>query len=210
MESQRTNIPTPSVRRLSLYLRELETLEMQSLRTVSSRKLAETLGLTGAQVRKDLAYFGQFGRPGVGYEVTPLIQRIRHILGTDKTSNTLLVGVGNIGRAVAGYGGFKDKRFDLVALFDADSEKVGGEVGSIPVLGLDRLKETIDEHNIRMAIITVPAEEAQTVANLLIEAGILGILNFAPTRIKVPSHVTIRSLDVAAELEQLSFMIARE
>lgn len=206
MSPTRHDAPNPAVRRLSLYLRQLEALHERSVRTVSSRKLAETLALTDAQVRKDLAYFGQFGRPGVGYEVDPLIHRLRHILGTDIVSNTLLVGTGNLGRALAAYDGFVPKGFTLVACFDGDEKKIGKKVGPMSVQPMSELAETITKLDIRLAILAVPAEAAQPVADALAKTTIRGILNFAPVRLKVPDTIGVRALDVAAELEQLSFL----
>lgn len=212
MQKPRNDIPTPSVRRLSLYLRELESLQNEEYDTIASGQLAEILGLTAAQVRKDLTYLGQFGRTGVGYEIPTLVKRLRKTLGADKTSKTLIVGVGNIGRAIATYSGFIDKQFELVALFDSDPKKIGKKIGrkadAISILPLKRLKPTIQKHKIRMAILTVPANDAQDVADRLIKAGIRGILNFAPIHIEAPDNVKIRSLDVATELEQLNFMTA--
>jgi redox-sensing transcriptional repressor len=205
-----SEVPNPAVRRLSLYLRQLETLAAADVATVSSRKLAQSLTLTDAQVRKDLAYFGQFGRPGVGYEVVPLIQRLRGIFGTDRTTHTLIVGAGNLGRAVAAYGGFRAKGFELVAVFDADEKKIGRKVARLPVQPMDDLPQVIRKHEVHMAILAVPAPAAQAVADRLIELGVRGILNFAPTPLQVPPSVTVRSVDVAAELEQLSFLTSAE
>lgn len=206
MSPTRSDAPNPAVRRLSLYLRQLEALHERQVRTVSSRRLAETLALTDAQVRKDLAYFGQFGRPGVGYEVDPLIHRLRHILGTDRVSNTLIVGTGNLGRALAAYDGFVPKGFQLVACFDADEKKVGKKVGKMTTQPMSELADTVTKLDVRLAIIAVPAEAAQPVADALAKTTIHGILNFAPVRLKVPDTIGVRALDVAAELEQLSFL----
>ena len=204
--SSADHIPKPSIRRLSLYLRQMELLHNNSVRTVSSRTLAESLGLTDAQVRKDLGYFGQFGRPGVGYEVEPLIRQLRSILGTDKVSRTVLVGVGNIGRAVAAYEGFAEKGFQLVALADADRRKIGKKIGSLTVQPFDQIEQIIDEHQIRLAIVAVPAAAAKEVIDRLAACGVRGLLNFAPVQLPSPPGVVIRNLDVAAELEQISFL----
>ena len=206
MTPPHADVPKPSVRRLSMYLRQLESFERERIRTVSSRKVGESLGLTDAQVRKDLAYFGQFGRPGVGYEVSPLIHRLRSILGTDRISGTLLIGAGNLGRAVAAYTGFKAKGFDLVALVDADPKKVGRKIGGLVVRPIDDLERIVRTHDIRLAMVAVPADAAQAVVDRLVEAGVRGILNFAPVQLRTPPAVTVRYLDVAAELEQLSFL----
>ena len=198
-------IPDPAVRRLSLYPRQLEALEADRVATVSSRKLAQPLGLTDAQVRRDLAYFGQFGRSGVGYEVTALIHRLRSILGTDRISQALLVGAGNIGRALVAYQGFRTRGFELVAVFDTDPDMVGQQVAHLFIQPMEELAGTAKQHRARLAIVAVPAAAAQDVADRLIAAGIRGILNFAPTRLDTHPGVTVSNIDVAAELEQINF-----
>ena len=201
-----SQVPNPAVRRLSLYLRQLEALEADRVTTVSSHKLAQPLGLTDAQVRKDLAYFGQFGRSGVGYEVTPLIHRLRSIFGTDRISQTLLVGAGNIGKAITAYQGFRAKGFELVAVFDNDPKKIGQRLAWLPVQPMIDLPQTARLHDAHLAIIAVPAAVAQNVADQLIAVGVRGILNFAPIWLNTPPSVTVLNIDVAAELEQLNFL----
>src|SRR5215831_9903867 len=169
------SIPNPAVRRLSLYLRQLETFKRKDRRTISSRQLGESLNLTDAQVRKDLAYFGQFGHPGIGYRVDDLIAHMRRILGTDKTWNVLLVGAGNLGRALMAYRGFDAKGFRLVAVFDNDPSKTGKKQGNFDVQPLTQLSETIRRQNIKLAIVAVPADVAQEVADQLVGAGIRGL-----------------------------------
>lgn len=207
MNDHRPDIPTPAVRRLSLYLRELEGLSAQNTQTVSSSTLGDLLGLTDAQVRKDLAYFGQFGRPGVGYQVSEMIEKIRQILGTDKVSPALIVGLGNIGMALAMFEGFRPKGFDILALFDADPEKIGRVVNGLTIHSMDELAETVERKQIKLGIMAVPGSVAKDVAKELIAVGIRGILNFAPASLDVPDDVTVRSVDVAAEMEQLSFKV---
>lgn len=208
MDSLRSDpIPNPAVRRLSLYLRQLETLQRSGRATISSRELGQSLELTDAQVRKDLTYFGQFGHPGVGYRVDDLIVQVRRILGTDKTWNVLLVGVGNLGRALSSYKGFHAKGFQLVALFDEDPAKVGRKQGSFTIQPLSELEQTVQSQNIRLGIIAVPADVAQQTANRMIAAGIRGILNFAPTLISMPPEASLISVDLAVQLEQLSFQV---
>jgi redox-sensing transcriptional repressor len=208
MENPRSDsIPNPAVRRLSLYLRQLEDFKRKDRRTVSSKQLGESLGLTDAQVRKDLAYFGQFGHPGIGYRVEDLIRQVRKILGTDKTWSVLLVGAGNLGRALMAYRGFEKKGFRLTAVFDADQLKIGKKQGSFIVQSLSDLASTIQRQGIRLAIIAVPADHAQAVADQLVSAGIRGILNFAPVQINVPPTIGIGAVDLAVQLEQLSFMV---
>src|ERR1700733_6185760 len=150
-------IPNPAVRRLSLYLRQLEAFKAKDRRTISSKQLGESLNLTDAQVRKDLAYFGQFGHPGIGYRVDDLIGQVKRILGTDKTWNTLLVGAGNLGRALMAYRGFNAKGFKLVAIFDNDSAKAGKRDGSFTIQPLSELAATIQREKIKLAMIAVPA-----------------------------------------------------
>lgn len=200
-------IPNPAVRRLSLYLRQLESFKKNNRGTISSKQLGESLGLTDAQVRKDLAYFGQFGHPGIGYRVDDLIGRVRHILGTDKTWNVLLVGAGNLGRALLAYRGFDAKGFRLVAVFDNDATKIGKKFGSFTVQALSELEQTVKAKSIRLAMIAVPADFAQTVADQLIEGGVRGLLNFAPVSLTVPGDVALNSVDLAVSLEQLSFQV---
>jgi redox-sensing transcriptional repressor len=201
-------IPNPAVRRLSLYLRQLEGFKRKDRRTISSKQLGESLGLTDAQVRKDLAYFGQFGHPGIGYRVEDLIGQVRHILGTDKTWNVLLVGAGNLGRALMAYRGFASKGFKLVAVFDNDPSKVGKKHGPFNVQPLAELAETVRTQQIRLAILAVPADAAQDVADQLIESGVRGLLNFAPVSITVPSNIALNAVDLAVQLEQLSFQVS--
>lgn len=205
--------PNPAVRRLSLYLRQLEVFRRKDRRTISSRQLGESLGLSDVQVRKDLAYFGQFGHPGIGYRVEELIAHVRHILGTDKIWNVLLVGAGNLGRALMAYRGFDAKGFRLVAVFDADPAKIGQRVGpdgdqqTFLIQPLTELQPTIEKHQIRLAILAVPGEVAQDVADTLVESGIRGILNFAPVSLNLPKEIALNAVDLAVQLEQLSFQV---
>lgn len=203
-------IPAPAVRRLSLYLRELECLWRADQRTVSSKQLGEALKLTATQIRKDLAYFGQFGQPGIGYDVGELTTRIRHILGTDRTWNVLLVGAGNLGMALSAYRGFARKGFRLVAVFDDDRSKIGRSIPAAPdlvVQPLSDLAKTVRERDIRLAIIAVPAESAQEVADKLVAAGVRGMLNFAPVNLDTDRKVSVSAVDLAVQLEQLSFQV---
>jgi redox-sensing transcriptional repressor len=205
MESRPELIPNPAVRRLSLYLRQLEAFKRKDRRTISSKQLGESLNLTDAQVRKDLAYFGQFGHPGIGYRVDDLIAQVKRILGTDKTWNVMLVGFGNLGRALASYRGFDAKGFKLVAIFDTDPAKVGKKHGNLAIQSLEELTATVQRLNIRLAMLAVPGEVAQDVADRLVAAGVHGILNFAPASINVPPEVALNAVDLAVQLEQLSF-----
>jgi len=204
-------IPAPAVRRLSLYLRQLEAFGRADVHTVSSKQLGQAIQTTDAQVRKDLAYFGQFGQPGIGYGVDELIQKLRAILGTDRTQAVVLVGAGNLGRALAAYRGFESKGFALAAAFDNDPAKIGKPLvpdKNLLVKPMEQLSAVIRRNDIRLAVLAVPAPDAQPVADLLIEVGIRGILNFAPVSLKVPDDIAVSSVDLAVQLEQLSFRMA--
>ncbi len=201
------SIPTPAVQRLSLYLRRLEELAQEGVQKVSSHDLAEYLHITAAQLRKDLAYFGQFGRPGVGYRVAPLIDELRHVLGTDRTWRVVVVGVGDLGRALLRYRGFRSKGFELVGAFDILTSKIGRQFGEVTVRHLDDLPAVVREHDVRLGVIATPSRAAQKVADILCEAGIRGILNFAPTTLQTPPDVAVGPVDLAATLEQLSFRV---
>ena len=201
------SFPNPAVRRLSLYLRQLEAFKRAGRRTVSSKQLGESLNLTDAQVRKDLAYFGQFGHPGIGYRVEELIGQVRHILGTDRTWNVLLVGAGNLGRALMSYRGFDAKGFCLRAVFDNDPALAGARVGEFTVLPLAELGDTVRRLKIQLGMMAVPTDAAQGVADALVAAGLRGLLNFAPASIHVPIDVALNAVDLAVQLEQLSFQV---
>ena len=197
--------PSPVVWRLSLYLRQLQSLATSGVEKVSSRDLAERLQVTDAQVRKDLAYFGQFGRPGVGYRVGPLIGQLRHILGTDRLWQVVLVGAGDLGRALLRYRGFLQRGFELIAAFDVSGALVGTKAGKTPIHHIDKMPRVIRDRNVKLAVVAVPPEAAQQVTDVLCRAGVKGILNFAPTALQTPPDVCVRQVDLAAHLEQISF-----
>ncbi len=200
--------PSPAVQRLSLYLRQLEDMAGLDIQKTSSRQLAEALKLDSAQVRKDLGYFGQFGRPGVGYHVEPLIEALRRILGTDRTWNVVVIGAGDLGRALLRYKGFLSKGFELIAAFDISLSKVGKKAGLAEVYPLDKLEQIIAAHSVKLAVVAVPTEAAQQITDRLCAAGVMGILNFAPVILDVPDDVTVAPVDLAGKLEQLSFRVA--
>ncbi len=203
------DVPKPVVSRLSLYLRELQRLKESGRATVSSTQLGKLLGFTDAQVRKDLAYFGQLGHPGIGYRCDELTQAIRRILGTAQSWNVALVGLGNLGRALLRYRGFGTQGFRIAAAFDIDPAVTGQVIEGVPVHPLDQLETVAKSQSIYVAVITVPATEAQRVADQLIAAGIEGILNFAPVTLTVPQSISVVGVDLAIELEQLTFSIVR-
>jgi redox-sensing transcriptional repressor len=209
-ESGLPRLPKAVSQRLSLYLRHLEALEGMHKGTVSSSQLARALGLTAAQVRKDLAYFGQFGFPGVGYKVPNLVQEIRRILGTDRTWRVALVGAGNLGTALLRYRGFRRQGFEIAAVFDSDPKLDGKTVAGVTVYAISELPRVIRDQGIKLAIIAVPAGAAQEVATSLADAGVRGILNFAPTRLDVPASVRVHPVDLALQLEQLAFRLRQD
>lgn len=200
-------VPQAVVSRLSLYLRELQHLVRDGKETTSSTQLGKLLGFTDAQVRKDLAYFGQFGYPGIGYRCEELIGEIRKILGTHRQWSIAIIGMGNLGRALLGYKGFQQQGFGVSAAFDIDRSKVGKSIEGVPIYHLDDLSKIAQEKGIRLAILAVPSPAAQSVADQLVEAGIQGVLNFAPVTISLPEQVSTVGVDLAIELEQLSFAV---
>jgi redox-sensing transcriptional repressor len=203
-------VPQAVVSRLSLYLRELQHLVRDGFETTSSTQLGNLLGFTDAQVRKDLAYFGQFGYPGIGYRCRELIDEIKRILGTNQPWGLALCGVGNLGRALAGYRGFSQQGFQLLAAFDVDPGKIGTEVEGVLVYHHDQMAEVMNQKGIKLAIIAVPAPLAQGVADSLVKAGVEGILNFAPVTLSLPKAVRVIGVDLAIELEQLSFAVVKQ
>jgi redox-sensing transcriptional repressor len=196
-----------SVNRLSLYLRRLEHFVREGSAKVSSSQLGEALGITDAQVRKDLAYLGHLGHPGIGYPTRELIAAIRHTLGIDRQWSAVLVGVGNLARALLRYRGFQQQGFRIVALFDSDRSKVGQRVDGLEIRHPDDLPKVVASTNAELALLTVPAEAAQTVADAVVAAGIRGILNFAPAVLRLPNGVSLVSVDLTVQLEQLAFFV---
>jgi redox-sensing transcriptional repressor len=196
------------VPRLSRYYRILYELDKQPW--VSSRELSETTGFTAAQIRRDLGCFGQFGLPGKGYNSEELKSSIRSILGLDRAWNVALVGAGNLGRAFLGYQGFVAHGFAIVAAFDTDSRKAGTTVNGVEVHPFESLQDMAREKDIRMAILAVPAREAQKVAEQVVAAGVKGILNFAPVHLRLPKEAKVRNIDMTIEIERLSFLVSRE
>jgi redox-sensing transcriptional repressor len=205
-----STIPKVVVSRISLYLRELQRLEASGQQTISSSQLGTLLGFSDAQVRKDLGFFGQFGYPGVGYRCDELIRAMRDILGTNHSWPVAMVGVGNLGQALLGYRGFGRQNFSIVAAFDADPAKVGQTIQGITIQPLDELPATVQSKRIRLGMIVVPAPRAQEAADRLVAAGVEGIVNFAPMTLVLPPHVQMVGVDLAIELEQLSFAVTNK
>ena len=200
-------IPRKTIYRLSIYLRCLARLRENGIGTVSSEALAKAAGVKPTQLRKDLAYFGTFGTRGLGYDVAELSRKIAEELGTSSLQPVILVGVGNLGLALLSYRGFEKEGFEIIAAFDAEPRRRRDKKIKQPVIGMEQLPEFIREHNVKMAILSVPAAVAQTVANSLVESGIMGILNFAPIVLTVPEDVMVNNVNLAIELENLSYFI---
>jgi redox-sensing transcriptional repressor len=192
---------------LSIYQRCLERLKENGLKTVSSNALAKAAGVKSTQLRKDLAHFGQFGTRGLGYNVEALIEVITGVLGTNSLLPVILVGVGNLGVALLRYKGFVKEGFEISAAFDADPNRAKFVKADVPVMGVSLMAQFINENNVKIAILAVPAETAQEVANNLVQAGIQALLNFSPTVLKTPDNVIVNSVDLALELEHLSYFV---
>ncbi len=202
-------IPEMTIHRLSVYTRCLLQLEEDGVKSISSQELAERFNLNSAQVRKDLAYFGEFGVRGIGYYVSGLKAELQRILGLDREWGVALVGFGNLGSALFHYKGFSRQGFRIAAIFDEDPAKAGREVDATPVFSLRDLPREAKARGIQIAIVAVPAESAQAVLDQLVASGIKAILNFAPARLKVPRDVRLQNVDLAIELETLSFYLAK-
>jgi len=201
----RPEIPRKTIYRLSIYLRCLARLHENGIGTVSSEALAKAAGVKPTQLRKDLAYFGTFGTRGLGYDVTDLFKKISEELGTSRLQPVILVGVGHLGLALVSYRGFEKEGFEIVAAFDAEPRRKRDKEIKQPIYGMDELPEFVQKQNVKMAILTVPAIAAQEVANHLIGAGITGILNFSPIVLSVPEEVMVNNVNLAIELENLSY-----
>jgi redox-sensing transcriptional repressor len=206
-KTNRPEIPRKAIYRLSLYLRCLHRLKANAIRTVSSDALAGAAGVKPTQLRKDLTYFGQFGTRGLGYDVEQLAKMIIDLLGTNSLQPVILVGVGNLGLALLSYRGFEREGFEIVAAFDIDPTRKREKIVNQPIHEMGELPRFVRERGVRMAILTVPAVVAQEVANHLVGAGITGILNFAPLVLQVPEDVMVNTVNLAIELENLSYFI---
>lgn len=202
-------ISESTVRRLSHYYRVLEEVEAEGKRMISSHRLAEREGITSAQVRKDLSYFGSFGRRGLGYNVAHLREEIRAILGLGQRWKVAIVGAGNIGAALLSYRGFAAQGFDVTAVFDRDPQRVGHRLGGHVVQDVSELAAAAARERFDIGVIATPVRSAQEVADLLVAADVRGILNFAPRKLFVPPHVALRTVDMTMEFESLSFALSQ-
>jgi redox-sensing transcriptional repressor len=203
----RVDIPRKTVYRLSIYQRCLTRLRENGIETVSSDALSRAAGVKSPQLRKDLAYFGNFGTRGLGYNVEVLAGRINQVLGTTRLQPVILIGVGNLGAALLHYGGFNKEGFEIIAAFDHDPQRALAVQTNVPIHGMADLPAFINAQSVKMAILAVPAIGAQQVVNQLIAAGIQAILNFAPVVLEVPDAVVVNNVDLAVELENLSYFI---
>ena len=204
---KRTEIPRKSIYRLSIYQRCLERLKINSVETVSSSALAKAAGVKSTQLRKDLAHFGQFGVRGLGYNVNALADVIVDVLGTSSLQAVVLVGMGNLGAALSRYAGFGKEGFEISAAFEAAPQRAKTVRAGVPVFPAVQMSAYVIENQVKMAILAVPGEVAQSVTNELVSSGVQAILNFSPIHLKVPDHVVVNSVDLALELEHLSYFI---
>jgi len=202
--------PDVVVRRLPLYARTLAYLQAQGVASVSSQDLGTLINVTAAQIRKDLSYFGQLGKQGIGYNVDELLQHINTILGLSQDWNVVLVGVGQLGQAIARYSGFAERGIHIVGLFDADPSKVGTELAGLTIRDVHEIGTVVRDAQVRMAIVAVSAAQAQDVVDMLVAAGVDAILNYAPVNVRTPDGVWVRHIDPVSLLHSMTYYLARE
>ncbi|MGH3437959.1 MAG: redox-sensing transcriptional repressor Rex [Sciscionella sp.] len=202
-------MPEAAVARLAVYLRVLCGLDEQGVRTISSETLSAASGVNSAKLRKDLSYVGSYGTRGVGYQVAVLVRQIERILGLNRKHSVAVVGIGNLGHALANYGGFPGRGFPVAALFDVDADLIGIPVGGLPVHHIDDIETVCREREVSIGVLATPTEAAQTVTDRLVAGGVRCILNFAPVVLQVPEDVEVRKVDLAVEMQILSFHVAR-
>jgi redox-sensing transcriptional repressor len=201
------SIPSIVVARLPVYLRTLRSLAAEGQEMTSSSELATRLGLTSAQIRKDFSYFGEFGKQGLGYNIAFVADQLRQILQVDRIWPVVLVGAGDLGRALAHYHGFHDRGFEIRMVFDADPAKIGKTMARFSILDIARLVPDVKAAGIRMAMLAVPAAAAQQISNRLVEAGVRAILNYAPTSLTLPADVQVQNIDPALHLQRMTFYL---
>jgi redox-sensing transcriptional repressor len=202
--------PDVVIGRLPLYARSLRYLLQEGVTSVSSQELGDRINVTAAQIRKDLSYFGEFGKQGIGYDVEKLLAQIEDILGLSQEWSVALVGIGHLGEAIARYEGFRSQGIRIVALFDSDPNKLGTAINGLTISGDSEIESICREHGVRLAIISVPASRAQEVADMLIGAGVRAILNYAPVVIQVPEGVWVRNIDPVGLIHSMTYYLARE
>jgi redox-sensing transcriptional repressor len=200
-------IPDIIIGRLPIYLRALQRMSVQGMKTTSSQELGDYVGISAAQIRKDISQFGEFGKQGTGYAIPFLTDKLREILKVNRTWEVVIVGLGDMGHALARYGGFGERGFRVVLLFDADPAKIGQKVDDFVIEDAAQLVERVRGCNIKLAMISVPAAEAQGVADRLVQAGVKAILNYAPTVLSVPNSVHVQHIDPATHLQRMTFYL---
>ena len=201
------SIPKATIHRLTRYYRCLERFLLNGKSNVSSKEMANKLNIKPSQIRKDLSYFGEFGKRGVGYDVKELMISIENILGMKKNWSFCIVGIGNLGLAIANYPGLVKAKFDLKAIFDNDKNKIGVSLNDMVIHSVEKLEEVIKEKNISIGVLTVPGKYAQALSNRMVEAGIEGIINFTPVRVIVPKNVMLEEIDISISFRTLAFQI---
>jgi redox-sensing transcriptional repressor len=202
-----SNVPDIVVGRIPLYLRELTKMAVEGKEITSSHELGQRLGISSAQIRKDLSQFGEFGKQGTGYHIAFLVDQLRRILKVHKVWNVVLVGVGDLGRAIVNYSGFVDHGFRITRIYDSDPQKIGKKVGNFTIRDVDSLSIDIRREKIRVAMLAVPAQDAQNVTDLLVEAGVQAILCYAPVSIIVPERVKVQYIDPVLHLQHMTFYL---
>ena len=203
-------VPIPTLERLATYFRYLADLRSMAVETISSTEVEKQTGINAAQFRKDLSYFGEFGKPGVGYNIVDLQNRIAQILRIDRDQHVIVLGAGNLGSALAGYPGLREQGFNIVAVFDASEQKIGQSLFGLAVKDIARLREENNRLQARIAVIAVPASAAQGVADLAVASGVRALMNFAPTILKVPDKIVVRNVSFLQELAVLSYHLTAD
>ncbi len=201
------NIPDIVIGRLPIYLRALNRLSSEGHEVTSSHELGKRLGISSAQIRKDLSHFGGFGKQGTGYHIAFLQEKLQEVLKVDREWHVALVGVGDLGRAVANYRGFPERGFIITCAFDADPAKVGGKIGDVTIQSMEEMEQTVTEKDIKIAMLAVPAESAQIVTDQLVEVGIGAILNYAPINLNVPEGVHVQHIDPVVHMQRMTFYL---
>ncbi|HET9908244.1 MAG TPA: redox-sensing transcriptional repressor Rex [Anaerolineales bacterium] len=200
-------IPDIIIGRLPVYLRALQRLAEKGIQTTSSQELGEIIGISAAQIRKDISQFGEFGKQGTGYSIPFLIERLRDILQVDRIWDMAVVGMGDIGHALARYNGFSNRGFRVVMVFDNDPKKIGDKVGEFEVFSTDEMIERIKQNKIKVAVLTVPAPVAQEITDQLVKAGVKAILNYAPISLNVPDDVHVQYIDPVTHLQRMTYYL---
>ncbi len=200
-------IPDIIIGRLPVYLRALQRMADSGLKTTSSQELGEHVGISAAQIRKDISQFGEFGKQGTGYSIQFLLDKLREILKVDRIWDIALVGAGDIGHALVNYQGFKDRGFHIVMIFDNDKGKIGHKIGNFTVEDADKMIEKVKAASVKIAMLTVPASEAQNVTDKLVQAGVKAILNYAPINLNTPTHVKVQYIDPATHLQRMTYYL---